>query len=116
MQATNDHRVLVGVGTAATVEKAVIRWPSGRTITLENLKVDQDYKVVEPARPTTRGQAGRRCAREGQAPAAIRAAKGQGGSREVTSARSELCGDSLRAEAIAHARPPPIIVPGLRTG
>ncbi len=30
MQATNDHRVLVGVGPATTVEKAVIRWPSGR--------------------------------------------------------------------------------------
>ena len=48
MQATNDHRVLVGVGPAATVDKAVIRWPSGREITLENLKADQDYKLVEP--------------------------------------------------------------------
>ena len=31
-----------------TVDEAVIRWPSGRTITLENLKVDQEYKLVEP--------------------------------------------------------------------
>jgi enediyne biosynthesis protein E4 len=48
MQGTNDHRVLIGLGPAATVEKAVIRWPSGREITLETLKVDQDYKLVEP--------------------------------------------------------------------
>ena len=26
----------------------MIRWPSGRAITLENLKVDQEYKLVEP--------------------------------------------------------------------
>jgi enediyne biosynthesis protein E4 len=52
MQATNDHRVLVGVGPYATVAKAVIRWPSGREITLRNLKVDQDYKVVEPKTDT----------------------------------------------------------------
>jgi hypothetical protein len=52
MQATNDHRVLVGVGPVATVEKAVIRWPSGREISLENLKVDHDYKLVEPKTDT----------------------------------------------------------------
>jgi hypothetical protein len=52
MQATNDHRVLIGLGKAATAEKAVIRWPSGREITLENLKADQDYKLVEPKTDT----------------------------------------------------------------
>ena len=31
------------------VKKVVFRWPSGIVSTLENLKVDQDYKVVEPA-------------------------------------------------------------------
>ena len=30
------------------VKKVVIRWPSGIVSTLENLKVDQEYKVVEP--------------------------------------------------------------------
>jgi hypothetical protein len=48
MQATNDPRVLVGVGPVAEVKKVVIRWPSGILSTLENLKVDRDYKVVEP--------------------------------------------------------------------
>jgi hypothetical protein len=52
MQGTNDHRVLVGVGPYATVAKAVIRWPSGREITLKNLKTDQDYKLVEPKTDT----------------------------------------------------------------
>ncbi len=53
MQSTNDHRVLIGVGKAGTVEKAVIRWPSGRTLTLENLKVDQDHKLTEPTSDDT---------------------------------------------------------------
>jgi len=48
MQATNDPRVLVGIGPVARVEKVVIRWPSGIISTLENLEVDKDYKVVEP--------------------------------------------------------------------
>jgi hypothetical protein len=48
MQGTNDPRVLVGIGPVEEVKKVVIRWPSGIVSTLENLKVDQDYKVVEP--------------------------------------------------------------------
>ena len=56
-----------GSGPATTVEKVVIRWPSGREITLENLKVDQDYKIVEPktdtakkpAAPAAKDKAGR---------------------------------------------------------
>ena len=51
MQGTNDPRVTVGIGTPAEVKKAVIRWPSGIVQTLENLKVDQEHKVVEP-KPT----------------------------------------------------------------
>jgi hypothetical protein len=49
MEGTNDHRVLVGIGPVNEVKKAIFRWPSGIVSTLENLKVDQDYKVVEPA-------------------------------------------------------------------
>jgi hypothetical protein len=48
MQGTNDPRVLVGVGPVTVVTKVVIRWPSKIVSTLENLKVDQEYKVVEP--------------------------------------------------------------------
>jgi enediyne biosynthesis protein E4 len=48
MQGTNDSRVLVGVGPATTIKKVVIRWPSRAVTTLENLKVDQDYKIAEP--------------------------------------------------------------------
>ena len=48
MQATNDSRVTVGIGKAPVVKKVVIRWPSGIVQTLENLKVDQEHKVVEP--------------------------------------------------------------------
>jgi hypothetical protein len=48
MQATNDPRVLVGVGPTNRVKKVVIQWPSGIVSTLENLEVDREYKVVEP--------------------------------------------------------------------
>ena len=49
MQATNDSRVTVGIGKAREAKKVVIRWPSGIVQTLENLKADREYKVVEPA-------------------------------------------------------------------
>ncbi len=48
LQGTNDPRVLVGVGPVDVVKKVEIRWPSGIVTRLENLKVDQEYKVVEP--------------------------------------------------------------------
>jgi enediyne biosynthesis protein E4 len=48
MQATNDPRVTVGIGVAAEAKKVVIRWPSGIVQTLEKLKADREYKVVEP--------------------------------------------------------------------
>jgi hypothetical protein len=48
MQSTNDSRVTVGVGGVSEIKKVVIRWPSGLVQTLENVKVDQELKVVEP--------------------------------------------------------------------
>src|SRR5262249_40056318 len=48
MQATNDSRVLVGVGPTSRVKNVVIQWPSGIVSNLENLEVGRDYKVVEP--------------------------------------------------------------------
>ena len=58
MEATNDPRVLVGIGPVARVEKVVIRWPSGIESTLENLEVDRDYKVVEPNKGSSPPAAG----------------------------------------------------------
>ena len=48
MMSTHDPRVLVGVGPVDEVVKVTIQWPSGKESTLEHLKVDQTYKVVEP--------------------------------------------------------------------
>ena len=48
LKGTNDPRVLVGVGPVDEVKKVEIRWPSGIVSTLEDLKVDLEYKVVEP--------------------------------------------------------------------
>jgi hypothetical protein len=48
LQGTNDGRVLVGIGPANRVKKAVIQWPSGIVTTMENLQFNREYKVVEP--------------------------------------------------------------------
>ncbi len=49
MFATNDPRVLIGLGKIDVVEKVTIQWPSGTQQVLTNLKTGQTHKVVEPA-------------------------------------------------------------------
>lgn len=44
----NDGRVHFGIGTATTVDKLTVRWPSGRRQTLENLAADRVVTVEEP--------------------------------------------------------------------
>ncbi len=46
----NDRRVHFGLGTAARVDRAVIRWPSGTSQTLEHLDVDRLHVITEPGR------------------------------------------------------------------
>jgi hypothetical protein len=48
MECANDPRLLIGVGDLKELKKVTIRWPSGIVSKLENVKVDQDYKIVEP--------------------------------------------------------------------
>src|SRR5262249_13642187 len=48
MEEANDTRLLIGVGPADEVTKLTVRWPSGAVSTLEHLKTDQPYKIVEP--------------------------------------------------------------------
>ena len=48
MESANDPRLLIGVGDLTVIPKLTIRWPSGIVTTMEKVKVDQDYKVVEP--------------------------------------------------------------------
>ncbi|MDW5266573.1 MULTISPECIES: CRTAC1 family protein [Acidobacteriaceae] len=45
--AQNDRRLHFGLGKNARIEKAVIRWPSGRVQTLRNLVSDKLYKIEE---------------------------------------------------------------------
>ena len=47
--AQNDRRIHFGLGTNPQIQKVVIRWPSGKTQTLNNLSADQLYKVQEPS-------------------------------------------------------------------
>ncbi|MGA8159162.1 MAG: CRTAC1 family protein [Acidobacteriaceae bacterium] len=44
----NDGRLHFGLGAAAKVDKIVVRWPSGRVQTLENVSVDRVLTVEEP--------------------------------------------------------------------
>jgi hypothetical protein len=43
----NQRRLHYGLGAAATVDRVVIRWPSGRTDTLERPAVDRIHRVKE---------------------------------------------------------------------
>ncbi|HEV3168318.1 MAG TPA: CRTAC1 family protein [Isosphaeraceae bacterium] len=47
MESANDPRLLVGLGPAEEVTKLVVRWPSGEQTTLEHLKTNQEYEIVE---------------------------------------------------------------------
>jgi enediyne biosynthesis protein E4 len=47
--AENQRRLHFGLGTTANVEKAVVRWPSGKTQVLPHPKPNQVHKVEEPA-------------------------------------------------------------------
>jgi hypothetical protein len=44
----DDLRVHVGLGSAAVADEVEIRWPSGATQRLENVRANQVLKVVEP--------------------------------------------------------------------
>jgi hypothetical protein len=47
--AQNDRRLHFGLGKAPSLEKAVIRWPSGKLQTVDNLTPDKLYTIREPA-------------------------------------------------------------------
>jgi len=46
--AQNQRRLHFGLGKLAQIEKVVIRWPSGKTQTLDRPAADQIHKVKEP--------------------------------------------------------------------
>jgi hypothetical protein len=47
--AQNDRRLHFGLGRDPHIEKAVIRWPSGKIQTIDNPATDQLHKIKEPA-------------------------------------------------------------------
>ena len=46
---SSDRRLHFGLGGDSAVRSIEVRWPSGKTQTLENVKVDQRLRVEEPA-------------------------------------------------------------------
>lgn len=47
--AENQRRLHFGLGRDPKIEKAVVRWPSGKIQTLDHLTTDQLYKIKEPS-------------------------------------------------------------------
>jgi hypothetical protein len=45
----NDRRLHFGVGQSGSAERAVIRWPSGKTQTIERPEIDKVHRIQEPA-------------------------------------------------------------------
>jgi hypothetical protein len=43
-----DRRLHFGLGSHASVERAVVRWPSGREQTVDSLRVDALNEITEP--------------------------------------------------------------------
>jgi len=46
---SSDRRLPFGLGDDATLKSIEIRWPSGKTQTLENVEADRLLRVEEPA-------------------------------------------------------------------
>jgi hypothetical protein len=46
--AQNDRRLHFGLGKNPTIKKAIVRWPSGMTQTVDSLEPGKLYKVTEP--------------------------------------------------------------------
>ena len=46
---SSDRRLHFGLGGDSAVRSIEIRWPSGKTQTLENVNVDRVLRVEEPA-------------------------------------------------------------------
>jgi enediyne biosynthesis protein E4 len=47
--AQNDRRLHFGLGKDPKIDKAVIRWPSGKVQTLDRPAAQQLHKIKEPA-------------------------------------------------------------------
>jgi hypothetical protein len=45
----NDRRLHYGLGAATKIDRVVIRWPSGKSQTIENPAIDKVLAVKEPA-------------------------------------------------------------------
>jgi hypothetical protein len=48
LMSSHDPRILVGLGRAEAVERALVRWPSGEVSTLDRPALDRTHVVTEP--------------------------------------------------------------------
>jgi hypothetical protein len=53
--ASNERKILFGLGGATRIDRLQVRWPSGTIQTFEGLEADQELAIVEGAeRPIRR--------------------------------------------------------------
>jgi hypothetical protein len=48
LESSQDPRLLIGVGEVKELPNITVRWPSGVVTTMDRVKVDQTYQIVEP--------------------------------------------------------------------
>jgi enediyne biosynthesis protein E4 len=46
--AQNDRRLHYGLGAASSVDRVLIRWPSGRSQVIDRPEIDRLHQVKEP--------------------------------------------------------------------
>jgi hypothetical protein len=46
-QAANERQLIVGIGTATSIESAVVRWPAGTTQEFTKLRPDRTWGLIE---------------------------------------------------------------------
>src|SRR5207244_11137890 len=48
LMSSHDSRLLIGLGSAKSVAKVTVRWPSGTVSVLEHLATNRTYEIIEP--------------------------------------------------------------------
>jgi enediyne biosynthesis protein E4 len=48
LMSSHDPRILVGLGTAESVDRVTVRWPSGQVSSLDHPAIDRTHQLIEP--------------------------------------------------------------------
>lgn len=65
-QASNQRRLVVGLGTADKVDRLTVRWPSGERSEFDSIPINTELLLIEGRRPSAIGVSGLPHSREGE--------------------------------------------------